>query len=199
MCPSSRSHSVRHFHIIRISFGPDFEDRGLMRFDLTKLAFALAAYRADHGAYPATLADLSPKYVAQILKTASATATSAIRCKAAATALQHWSQRQRRRRQRTRGPQGAKHALGTISRFALQSRRGLLECESLPSPFKVMNCNRRKTSVVNCSGYHQTQHGWSPRESSIVGRKAGRIEKRWQATALQRDAITPPAGRYCNT
>jgi hypothetical protein len=46
----------------------DSEDRGLMQFDLTKLAFALAAYRADHGAYPAKLADLSPKYVAQVPK-----------------------------------------------------------------------------------------------------------------------------------
>ena len=39
-----------------------------MRFDLTKLAFTLAAYRADHGAYPTKLADLSPKYVATIPK-----------------------------------------------------------------------------------------------------------------------------------
>ena len=47
---------------------PEVEDRGLTRFDLTKLAFALAAYRADHGAYPAKLADLTPKYVAAIPK-----------------------------------------------------------------------------------------------------------------------------------
>ena len=46
----------------------DVEDRGLMRFDLTKLAFALAAYRTDHQAYPAKLADLAPKYIAQIPK-----------------------------------------------------------------------------------------------------------------------------------
>ena len=46
----------------------DAEDRGLMRFDLTKLAFALAAYRAEHGAYPAKLAELTPKYVATIPK-----------------------------------------------------------------------------------------------------------------------------------
>jgi hypothetical protein len=44
------------------------EDRGAMQFDLTKLAFALAAYRADHGSYPAKLADLTPKYVAEIPK-----------------------------------------------------------------------------------------------------------------------------------
>ena len=37
-----------------------------MQFELTKLAFALAAYRADHGSYPAKLADLKPKYVAEV-------------------------------------------------------------------------------------------------------------------------------------
>lgn len=42
------------------------EDRGAMKFDLTKLAFALAAYRADRGAYPARLADPVPKYVAKV-------------------------------------------------------------------------------------------------------------------------------------
>ena len=47
---------------------PVAEDRALMRFDLTKLAFALAAYRADHGAYPGKLADLIPKYIANIPK-----------------------------------------------------------------------------------------------------------------------------------
>ena len=39
-----------------------------MQFDLTKLAFALAAYRADRGTYPAKLADLVPKYVAEVPK-----------------------------------------------------------------------------------------------------------------------------------
>jgi len=39
-----------------------------MQFDLTKLAFALAAYHADRGAYPAKLADLVPKYVAEVPK-----------------------------------------------------------------------------------------------------------------------------------
>ena len=43
-------------------------DRGTMQFELDKLAFALAAYRADHGSYPAKLADLKPKYVAEIPK-----------------------------------------------------------------------------------------------------------------------------------
>ena len=42
------------------------EDRGIMRFELDKLAFALASYRADHGAYPAKLADLTPKYVLEV-------------------------------------------------------------------------------------------------------------------------------------
>jgi hypothetical protein len=39
-----------------------------MQFELDKLAFALAAYRADHGSYPAKLADLKPKYVAEVPK-----------------------------------------------------------------------------------------------------------------------------------
>jgi hypothetical protein len=39
-----------------------------MQFELIRLAFALAAYRADHGAYPAKLADLAPKYVAEVPK-----------------------------------------------------------------------------------------------------------------------------------
>jgi len=43
-------------------------DRGSMQFELHKLAFALAAYRADHGSYPAKLAELKPKYVAEIPK-----------------------------------------------------------------------------------------------------------------------------------
>ena len=44
------------------------EDRGTMQFELTKLAFALAAYHADRGVYPAKLAELSPKYVAEVPK-----------------------------------------------------------------------------------------------------------------------------------
>jgi hypothetical protein len=42
------------------------EDRTTMRFELTKLGFALAAYRADNGSYPDKLADLTPKYVAKV-------------------------------------------------------------------------------------------------------------------------------------
>ena len=39
-----------------------------MQFELTRLAFALAAYHADRGTYPAKLADLVPKYVAEVPK-----------------------------------------------------------------------------------------------------------------------------------
>ncbi len=46
----------------------DAEDRGAMQFELVRLAFALAAYRADHGSYPEKLGDLAPKYVAQVPK-----------------------------------------------------------------------------------------------------------------------------------
>jgi hypothetical protein len=42
------------------------EDRAAMQRAETDLAFALAQYRADHGAYPAKLADLAPKYVAKV-------------------------------------------------------------------------------------------------------------------------------------
>ncbi len=44
------------------------EDGAAMHFDLTKLAFALAAYHIDNGSYPAKLADLKPKYLAEIPK-----------------------------------------------------------------------------------------------------------------------------------
>ena len=37
-----------------------------MQWQVNNLAFALAAYRADHGTYPAKLADLKPKYVKTI-------------------------------------------------------------------------------------------------------------------------------------
>ena len=42
-------------------FSPDFDiqDRTAMQLDLTKLAFALAAYHADHGSYPAKLDELA--------------------------------------------------------------------------------------------------------------------------------------------
>jgi hypothetical protein len=44
------------------------EDRGTMLFEVTRLGFALAAYRADHAACPAKLADLVPKYAAEVPK-----------------------------------------------------------------------------------------------------------------------------------
>jgi acetyl esterase/lipase len=51
-----------------VSTAVQAEDRGAMQFELTRLAFAMAAYHADHGAYPAKLADLAPKYVAEVPK-----------------------------------------------------------------------------------------------------------------------------------
>jgi acetyl esterase/lipase len=44
------------------------EDRGTMQFEVTRLAFAVAAYHADRGTYPEKLADLVPKYVAEVSK-----------------------------------------------------------------------------------------------------------------------------------
>ncbi len=62
------SHTICGWLTMSLGWVPDIEDSCLARFDLTKLAFALAAYRADHGAYPARLADLSPKYAATVPK-----------------------------------------------------------------------------------------------------------------------------------
>jgi hypothetical protein len=53
-------------HTIMVAENAAF--RPAMQFKLTKLAFTLAAYRADHGAYPARLAALVPKYVAAVPK-----------------------------------------------------------------------------------------------------------------------------------
>ncbi len=39
-----------------------------MRVELDKLGFALASYRADHGAYPAKLAELVPNHVVEVPK-----------------------------------------------------------------------------------------------------------------------------------
>jgi hypothetical protein len=44
----------------------DAEDRITMEREMTDVAFALAAYRADHGSYPKMLAELTPKYVAKV-------------------------------------------------------------------------------------------------------------------------------------
>jgi hypothetical protein len=43
-------------------------DRYAMETGFTRLAFALAVYRADHGSYPTTLAELSPKCIAAVPK-----------------------------------------------------------------------------------------------------------------------------------
>ncbi|MGA2620628.1 MAG: hypothetical protein ABSF26_23645 [Thermoguttaceae bacterium] len=51
-----------------ISSAANAEDRGVMQFELNRLAFALAAYHADHGSYPAKLADLAPQYAAAVPK-----------------------------------------------------------------------------------------------------------------------------------
>lgn len=44
------------------------DDQARIRFDLTLLSFALAAYRADNGAYPETLEQLKPKYTTELPK-----------------------------------------------------------------------------------------------------------------------------------
>jgi hypothetical protein len=44
------------------------EDRAAARFDMTRVALALAAYRANHGAFPEKLADLAPKYIPAVPK-----------------------------------------------------------------------------------------------------------------------------------
>ncbi|MCH8922975.1 MAG: hypothetical protein IIA67_07485 [Planctomycetes bacterium] len=46
----------------------DAADETAARMDLTRLAFALAAYKAEHDTYPAKLADLGPKYLAKVPK-----------------------------------------------------------------------------------------------------------------------------------
>jgi hypothetical protein len=45
-----------------------FEDYAHTHLDLTRLAFALAQYHAEHGVYPDKLADLTPKYIAKVPK-----------------------------------------------------------------------------------------------------------------------------------
>lgn len=50
------------------SVNPDMEGRAEMRLKLARVAFALTAYHADHGSYPARLADLSPKYIKEVPK-----------------------------------------------------------------------------------------------------------------------------------
>ncbi|MEX0715466.1 MAG: hypothetical protein WD066_02720 [Planctomycetaceae bacterium] len=44
----------------------DAADRGQTKFQLVQLALTLAAHRADHGNYPATLDELAPRYIEAI-------------------------------------------------------------------------------------------------------------------------------------
>ena len=44
----------------------DYQERGALELDLTKLTFSIAAYRADHGADPEKLSDLVPRYIAKV-------------------------------------------------------------------------------------------------------------------------------------
>ena len=66
--------SVRFNEVLLTLFLPQItsnvqvEDRWIMRFELDKLGFALASYHADHGAYPAKLANLAPDCVAELPK-----------------------------------------------------------------------------------------------------------------------------------
>jgi hypothetical protein len=70
----SQALSERLGQVILIVFSPsimlevNLDDRATMTFELTKLAFALAAYHADQGSYPANLGDLTPNYVAEVPK-----------------------------------------------------------------------------------------------------------------------------------
>jgi hypothetical protein len=44
------------------------ETRLAMRLEIVKLGYAMAAYHADHGSYPWTLAELAPNYITKIPK-----------------------------------------------------------------------------------------------------------------------------------
>jgi hypothetical protein len=48
---------------VAIEHMADAEDRAAVYRDMAQLVFALAAYRAEHGEYPADLAALAPKYI----------------------------------------------------------------------------------------------------------------------------------------
>jgi membrane protease YdiL (CAAX protease family) len=69
-----RAFSERLGQVILVMFWPspsvefDLEATPAMTFELTRLAFVLAAYRADHGSYPRQLANLAPRYVRELPK-----------------------------------------------------------------------------------------------------------------------------------
>ena len=44
----------------------DAADKATARMEMARLAFALAAYKAEIGSYPAKLADLGPKYLVKV-------------------------------------------------------------------------------------------------------------------------------------
>lgn len=61
-------HVLMSLSLPGISAALNAEDRIAMQWAINDLAFALAQYHADHGSYPAKLADLTPKYVAELPK-----------------------------------------------------------------------------------------------------------------------------------
>jgi hypothetical protein len=73
-----RALSERLGQVLFVTLGPrqlvksgiNWEERSTMQVELDKLAFTLAAYRADKGSYPAELKDLVPRYAAAIPKDA---------------------------------------------------------------------------------------------------------------------------------
>ncbi len=70
----TETHSERVGQVLLAMFSPtitahaELDSRAKMMFELTRLAFALEAYRADHGSYPARLTDLAPAYVRKVPK-----------------------------------------------------------------------------------------------------------------------------------
>jgi hypothetical protein len=60
------SMAINSIVLTALTGGPDWEDRAMMRYELVKLAFALAEHRATEGEYPAALNGLVPKYVATV-------------------------------------------------------------------------------------------------------------------------------------
>jgi hypothetical protein len=59
---------VAEFFIPALQVSIQTEERHMMHFEMAQIALALTAYRADTGSYPKKLADLKPKYLAEIPK-----------------------------------------------------------------------------------------------------------------------------------